>query len=210
MDSAAESSASGEGANTLIALDPTDGLWERFFMVAPLVLVGTRGADGRYNVAPKHLAMPMAWENLYGFVCSPNHHTYQNVVAHPEFTVSFPRPDQIVASSLAAAPRWEDDSKPGLQAVPTVPARAVDGVLVANCSLYLECHLERLVEGLGANCLVVGRVVAAAIQEASLRTLDRDDNDLLAHAPLLAYVTPGRFATIDRTTAFPLPAGFSR
>ncbi len=196
--------------DALVALDTTHPIWERFFSVAPLVLVGSKDPGGTYNVAPKHLALPLGWENYYGFVCSPRHHTYRNVVAHGQFTVSFPRPGQVLATSLAATPRWDDDSKPGLQAVDTFPARAVDGVLVQHCYAYLECQLDRVVDGFGANSLIAGRVVAAHVAEEALRTLDRDDNDLVRQTPLLAYVGPGRFARIDETLAFPFPAGFAR
>ena len=194
----------------LVSLDITHSIWERFFMVAPLVLVGSRNPGGTYNVAPKHMALPLGWENYYGFVCSPRHHTYRNIVAHGQFTVSFPSPGQILTASLAAAPRWDDDSKPGLQAVDTFPARVVDGRLVRECYAYLECQLDRVVDGFGANGLIVGRIIAAHVAEQALRTLDRDDNDLLQQVPLLAYVDPGRFARIEDTAAFPFPAGFAR
>ena len=36
-------------------------LWTRFFSVAPLVLVGTKEGD-HYDIAPKHMAMPLAWK----------------------------------------------------------------------------------------------------------------------------------------------------
>jgi flavin reductase (DIM6/NTAB) family NADH-FMN oxidoreductase RutF len=197
-------------ADGLVTLDTAYPIWERFFTVAPLILVGSRDPDGDYDVAPKHMATPLGWQNYYGFVCSSTHRTYRNVAAGRQFTVSFPRPEQVVETSFAAAPRWEDCSKPGLRAVPTLRARRVDGVLVAGCSAYLECELDRLVDGFGANSLVIGRVVAAHVASDALRTLDRDDNDLLQGAPLLAYVSPGRFARIERSWAFPFPAGFAR
>lgn len=197
-------------ADGLVTLDTAHPIWERFFTVAPLILVGSRDPEGSWDIAPKHMATPVSWQNYYGFVCSPNHRTYRNIATCRQFTVSFPRPEQVVETSFAAAPRWEDCSKPGLQVVPTLPARAVDGVLVAGCSAYLECQLERLVDGLGENSLVIGRVVAAHVAPDAIRTLDRDDNDLLQQAPLLAYLSPGRFARIDRSWAFPFPAGFAR
>jgi flavin reductase (DIM6/NTAB) family NADH-FMN oxidoreductase RutF len=194
----------------LVALDVAAPVWDRFFMVAPLVLVATRNADGSYNVAPKHMALPLGWDNYYGFMCSAGHHTYQNVVARPQFTVSFPRPDQVLLATLAAAPRWADDSKPGLLAVPTLPAGSVDGILVADCYAYLECELDRIVEPFGANSLIAGRVVAARVAEDALRSSDGDDADLVDQAPLLAYLSPGRFAAIARSQGFPFAAGFSR
>jgi hypothetical protein len=63
----------------VVSLDVTAPIWERCFTVAPLVLVGTREKDGSYDLAPKHMATPMGWQNYFGFVCTPRHRTYHNV-----------------------------------------------------------------------------------------------------------------------------------
>ena len=105
-------------------------------MVFPLVIVGTREADGGHDLAPKHMAMPMSWENHYGFVCAPTHRTYQNIVRDRAFTVSLPTPEQVLQASLAAAPRATDGSKHSLAALSTVPATMIDGVtdFYASCA----------------------------------------------------------------------------
>jgi flavin reductase (DIM6/NTAB) family NADH-FMN oxidoreductase RutF len=193
----------------LVELSTETPIWERFFTVAPLVLVATKEADG-YNVAPKHLAFPLGWSNYFGFVCSPRHATYRNLEEHPEFTVSYPGADRILHASMAAGGRLEDGSKPSLAAVQTFPARAVDGALVEGCSLYLECELDRLIDGFGANSLVTGKIVAACAPRAALRGPDVDDTDLLHELRPVVYLPPGRFAVVDRTHAFPFPADFSR
>lgn len=193
----------------IVELSTETPIWERFFTVAPLVLVATREGDG-YDVAPKHLAMPLGWENYFGFVCSPRHSTYRNLDEHPEFTVSFPGADQLLQVSMAAGGRLDDRSKPSLAAVPLIPARKVDGVLVEGCVAYLECTLERVIDGLGENSIIVGRVVAASAQAAALRGTDIDDADLLHRLRPLVYLAPGRFAEIGETYSFPFPAGFRR
>jgi flavin reductase (DIM6/NTAB) family NADH-FMN oxidoreductase RutF len=195
-------------AATLVALPTERPIWSRFFTVAPLVLVATKEGDG-WDVAPKHMAMPLGWENYYGFVCSPRHSTYSNVREHGAFTVSFPHPAQVVQASLAASGRDSEGGKPGLEALPTFPATAVDGVLVSGCGLFLECELDRIVDGFGDNCLIAGRVVAAHADERLLRLHDRDDADLVHSSPLLAYVSPGRFASVSDTRSFPFHADFS-
>jgi len=188
---------------------PTDSpVWGRFFTVAPLVLVATREPDGRHDIAPKHMAMPLGWQNYYCFVCSPRHATQRNIQARPEFTVSFPRAGQIVETSLAAAPREEDSSKPSLAAVETFPASKVDGVLVKDAYLWLECRLARIVDGFGENSLIVGEVVAAQVDERALRASDSDDGDVIHASPLLAYLSPGRFAAVGESFSFPFPVDF--
>jgi flavin reductase (DIM6/NTAB) family NADH-FMN oxidoreductase RutF len=191
-------------------LDLSHPVWEQVHMVAPLILVGTREPDGRFDLAPKHLAMPFSWQDHYGFVCTSSHATYANARREGCFTVSFPRPDQIVITSLAAAPRHEDDQKHALAAVPTISASKVDGVLVEDAYLHLECELDRIIDGFADNSLIVGRVVAAAAAPDCVRDADIDAQEMIAHSPLLAYLHPGRFATITETRAFPYHVGFRR
>jgi flavin reductase (DIM6/NTAB) family NADH-FMN oxidoreductase RutF len=198
-----------DDADKLIPLATDRPIWDRFFGVFPLVIVGSK-EDDRYNLAPKHLAMPLGWENFYCFVCSPRHTTYDNIRRHGVFTVSYPRPTEVLLASLAAAPRCEDKSKPSLLVLPTFPARQVDGVLVKGCYLYLECTLHSILDGFGPNSLIIGTVVAAAAHEDALRAEELDEADQLFASPLLAYVSPGRLAEIKQTTAFPFPSGFSR
>lgn len=194
----------------LVELDPCRPPWERVFLVAPLVVVGTREPEGGLDLAPKHMAMPLSWENHYGFVCAPTHATYRNVLRTGVFTASYPRPDQLLWTSLAAAPRLPDGSKPALAALPTEPARVVDGALLRDAHLQLECELDRVVEGLGPNGLIVGRIVAARADVRALRDPECDDADLLAAAPLLAYLHPGRYAPVAESFSFPFHEGFSR
>lgn len=197
-------------ANDWVELDVSRPIWDRFFTVAPLVLVGSREVDGRYNFAPKHMALPLGWQNYYAFVCSPRHTTYHNIRRMGEFTVSFPRPSQALLASLAAAPRCEDQSKPSLLVVPTCAARQVDGCLVRDAYVALECRLHRILDEFGANSLIIGTIVAASASEDALRSDERDENDQLYQFPLWVYLSPGRMAEIRSTTAFPFPKDFSR
>jgi len=194
----------------LVELDPGDSIWERFFSVFPLVVVGTRETDGGADLAPKHLAIPMSWRNHFGFVCTPRHNTYANIVRQREFGITYVRPSQTVLASLAATPRCDDGSKPITQALPTFPAKRVDAPLVRDGYLYLECELDRIVDDLGENSLIIGRIVAARAAEEVLRTSDRDDGELVDASPLLAYLYPGRFTEIRHSDKLPFPAGFKR
>jgi len=191
-----------------VDLDVGSPIWSQFFLVAPLIIVGTLEDDGTVDLAPKHMAMPLGWQNYFCFVCSPRHATQRNAQRSGQFTVSFPRPGQIVQSSLMASGRSEDGSKPAVRALATVPARVMEGVLVSDAYAWLECALERVVDGFGENSLIVGEIVAASVDEQALRASESDDADLTAAAPLLAYVSPGRYAEIGETFSFPFPADF--
>jgi flavin reductase (DIM6/NTAB) family NADH-FMN oxidoreductase RutF len=193
---------------SIVKLDTGSPIWSRFFTVAPLIVVGTLEDDGAVDLAPKHMAMPLGWHNYFCFACSPRHATQRNAQSRGQFTVSFPRPDQIVQSSLVASRRVEDGSKPAVAALATMPARVVEGVLVRDAYLWLECALERVIDGFGENSLIVGEIVAASVDERALRGSESDDADLTSAMPLLAYVSPGRFAEISETFSFPFPADF--
>lgn len=195
---------------TISKLDVGSSIWENYFTVFPLVLIGSRDPDGEYNLAPKHLAIPASWQNYYCFVCAPHHQTYQNICAQKQFTVSFPKPSQIVSTSLAADPRSEDHSKPALKALPTFKAKTVDGVFVEDSYLFLECKLHKIVDDLGDNSLIIGEIVDAQIDDEFRRYAERDDQELIYNAPLLAYLYPGRFAKIEQSFSFPFPKGFKR
>jgi flavin reductase (DIM6/NTAB) family NADH-FMN oxidoreductase RutF len=197
-------------ADELIPLATDQPIWDRFFGVFGLVIVGSKEEDGRFNLAPKHLAMPLGWENYFCFVCSPRHTTYHNIRRHGAFTVSYLRPSAVLLASLAAAPRAEDRSKPSLLVLPTFPARCVEGALVQGSYVCLECTLHSVIDGFGPNSLIIGNVVAAAAHEDALRDQERDEAEQLFQFPLLAYLSPGRLAVVRQSTAFPFPRDFSR
>jgi len=201
---------SSDERNKLVALETDQPIWDRFFTVAPLVVVGSRELSGEFDLAPKHMATPLSWENYFGFVCTPSHGTYQNIKREEVFTVSFPNPDQVLLASLSAAPRCDDATKPNLKLLPTIEASEIDGVLLKDSYLFLECRLDRIVDGFGDNSLIAGRVVAAQVCESALRTFDKDDQDVIQKSPLMAYLPPGRYASIDCTFSFPFPKGFTR
>ena len=192
----------------LVRLPTEVPIWNRFFTVAPLVLVGTKEPDDTYDIAPKHMAMPLGWDDRYCFVCTPRHATCANVRAREEFTVSFPLPEAVVVSSLAATAR-EEDAKPDLAAVTTFPASVVDGVLVDGCYLYLECALDRVVEGFGDPGSSSARWSPRTSTSAPCGSRTSEDTEVIRDLPLLAYVSPGRFARIAATDSFPFPGRFS-
>jgi flavin reductase (DIM6/NTAB) family NADH-FMN oxidoreductase RutF len=141
---------------------------------------------GEYELAPKHMAMPLGLGSYFCFVCSPRHATYHNIRRHGAFTVSYPRVGEVVYTSLVVTPRSEDQSKPSLLALPTLAASKVDGVLVKDCYLYLECGLHSMVDDFDGYSLIIGKVVAAAAHEDALRKQEIDESDQIFQFPLLA------------------------
>ncbi|QDU98898.1 flavin reductase [Lignipirellula cremea] len=153
----------------LVSLDVLLPIWGRFFAVSPLIVVGSLEENSEWNFAPKHMATPLGWENYFGFACTPEHGTYANIRRNGEFTVTYVRPTQVLLASLAASGREQQGQKPALAALPTFPAKRVAGRFLADGYLFLECELDRIVDGFGANSLIAGKVVEAHIDEDSLR-----------------------------------------
>lgn len=184
-------------------------VWNRFYTVSPLIVVGTREGEG-FDLAPKHMATPLGWDKFFGFVCTPRHATYRNAVEHGAFTVTFPRPEQVVVTSLTATPRCDDRSHtPGLAALETFPASEVDGVFLEEGYAFLECELERTVDGFGDASLVAGRIVSARVHPDALRSTEASDQEMLRSHPLLAFLSPDRYARVgEESYTFPYPADF--
>ena len=193
----------------LVDIDTDRPVWDRFFTVAPLVLIGTTDSDGSADLAPKHMVTPMGWQNYFGFVCSPMHSTCSNIQRTGEFTVSYPNPSQVLYSGLAASPRQEGH-KQVLDYFTTFPAQQIEGVFIEEAYLYFECRHFKTVDGFGENCLITGEIVAAYAEPGFLRSNELDDQELVHNSPLFAYLAPGRFATIEQSNAFPFPANMKK
>ena len=157
------------------------------------------------DFAPKHMVMPMGWQNYFGFVCAPSHSTCSNIERTSEFTVSYPKPSQILYTSLAASPRV-GGGKPILDYFDTFAAKRVDGAFISDAYLYFECKHFKTVTGFGENCLITGEIVAAYAESSFLRASEHDSQEVIHDSPLFAYLSPGRFAAVDRSNAFPFPA----
>ena len=191
-------------------LDTDHPIWSRFFTVNPLVVVGSKEKDGNYDLAPKHMAIPIGWQNYFGFVCTPAHGTYQNAKRENTFSVSYPKPSQLLLTTLSASPRCGDNIKPQLNHLPTLPTKEIDGVCLEDAYIHLECSLEKIIDGFGENSLIIGNVICARVDQDALRRDDRDDQNLIFDSPLLAYLEPGRYTIIKESHTFPFPKDFSR
>ena len=194
----------------IVSLDVKSPIWERFFLVAPMVLIGTVEPDGRSDFAPKHMATPMSWDNYFGFVCASRHKTFRNIERTGAFTVTYPRPSQLLYASLAASPRSEAGTKPVLSSFETMAAKKVGGEFFADGYVFLECELFKIVDGFGVNSLITGTIKAAHVHKDALRAYEVEDQALIRKAPMLAYIHPWRFASISDTNQFPLPEGMER
>ncbi len=198
--------------SNMIEIEVNNDLWNRFYSVHSLVIIGSKEPDGSFNMAPKHMAMPMGFSNYFGFIGTPRKSTYQNVKREKVFTVSYPRPDQVIISSLTASRREKDDSKPILDKVPMVDAQKIEGKFLKNSYFNLECKLSEIMGKFGEWEFIVGEIVAAYVNEDAMRkeANDFDGTELVYKSPILAYLHPDRFSKIKKSNAFPFPGDFKR
>ncbi|HKL90022.1 MAG TPA: flavin reductase [Allomuricauda sp.] len=194
-----------------VSLNTEIPIWDRIFTVAPLIVIGTKEQEG-YDLAPKHMATPLGFDNYFGFVCTPRHGTYQNVKKTGEFTVSFPKPDQVTTTSLSASPRTEalTKSQQIVESLPLIKAASMDAPLIKDAYLYLECELFKIIDGFGENSIITGKIKEAYVHNDYLRVSEKDEQEQLKNNPLLAYISYGRFAKIGETYNFPFPKDFKR
>lgn len=194
-----------------ILLEPVISIWDQVFTVAPLVVIGTKERQG-YDLAPKHMAMPLGFGNYFGFVCTPRHNTFSNILATGQFTVSFPLPDQIISASLSALPRTEyiSKSKAIVNALPVLKAPSMDAPVIADAYFYLECGLHKIIDGFDDYSIITGKIKAAYAHRDYMKVSEMDEQEQLLKNPLLAYIAPGRFAKIAATNGFPFPKNFKR
>lgn len=197
-------------ARKVVEIDTSVPVWDQFFTVAPLVLIGTKDENGSLDLAPKHMVTPMGWQNYFGFVCTPRHATCSNIERTGVFTVSYPKPSQVLMTSLAASPRLEKGGKPIVEYFDTFPAQHIDGEYVEDAYLFFECRHHMTVDGFGENCLITGEIIAAYVDDDYLRHAEADDQETIHESPLFAFLAPGRFATIDRSNAFPFPESMKK
>jgi len=197
--------------DSFISLPTETPIWNRFFTIAPLIVIGTKEGNG-YDLAPKHMATPLGRGNYFGFVCTPEHSTYHNIKATSEFTVSFPLADQPLLAALSASPRCGDPtgSKDIVQSLPTLKATTVDSLFIKDSYLYLECELFKILDGFLNDSFITGKVKAAFVHKDYIRVSENDEQQQLFSNPLLAYVAHGRFAKISETYNFPFPKNFKR
>lgn len=194
-----------------VRLNLEDSIWDRVFMVAPLIVVGSKEGQ-TYDLAPKHMATLIGNSNYFAFVCTPNHTTYHNIKNYKEFSVSFPIPDQVVLASLCASPRCDKhiEGKPIITELPTTKCRKIDALIFKDSYLYFECVLEKMIDGFDDYSIITGKIIEAYADHEYLKRFDKDEQQQIFDNPLLAYIAHGRFAKISSTYNFPLPKGFKR
>jgi len=181
----------------------------RYYSVKPIILVTTIGPSGISNVAPKTQCMDVGRrEEYFAFVCTPQHHTYQNIKANREFVVNYPGPELIqkVSATSQFAEKVDEIALAGLTSIPSL---VVKPPRIKECKVHLECRLTEI-KDLDVGSIILGKIVArSATQEVSFEREKAEENiNLLLNHPLLAYVYPDHYTAIQAATKFIFPKNY--
>ena len=194
-----------------ISLNVKESIWEHFYTVAPLVVIGTKEDQG-FDLAPKHMVTPLGFSDYFGFVCTPRHNTYHNIKKSHRFSVSFVKPDQILLSSLAAMPRCavKDFTKEITDQIPTVTSQDGEAIFVSDSYVMLDCSTYKIIDGFDDYSLITGKINEAQVHKDYKIISDEGHQKQIYDHPLLAYIAQGRFASIKETLSYPYPKDFQR
>jgi flavin reductase (DIM6/NTAB) family NADH-FMN oxidoreductase RutF len=133
-----------------------------------LVLICTRSASGRYDLAPIAWSCPLDYEpsSRLLFVCDPAHATHENIAAKREFAVALPSFAQRGLAWKAGSSSGRSLDKYESLGIDAFDALEVDARLPRGIAGWLECKLLKTVVE-GSVSIVMGEVVVArAIEEA--------------------------------------------
>ena len=138
-----------------------------------LVLVCTRGPDGRYDLAPVAWCCPLDHQPVSKLilVLDTGHRTYTDLADSGEFAVALPTRDQMDLVNRTGSISGHDADKFAELGIAFFPAREIDVRIPEGVSGWLECRLARIVVE-GTSAVVMGEVLrASAVPESWKRRI---------------------------------------
>lgn len=128
-----------------------------------LVLVCTRGPDGRYDLAPAAWCCPLDNSPVSRLilVLDTGHRTYADLSDSGDFAVALPTKAQLDLVKRAGSISGHDADKYAELGIVSFPAREIDVRIPEGIAGWLECRLLRIVVE-GTSGMVIGEVLRAA------------------------------------------------
>jgi flavin reductase (DIM6/NTAB) family NADH-FMN oxidoreductase RutF len=132
---------------------------------------------------------------------SPQRYSYDIIHKTEEFAINLPGRRLLHHVQFLGSVSGSDVDKLELTKLPTHRARRLDTVLLEGCVGWIECGLEEEVE-LGDHMLLIGRVVAASVEEEAFSDHwlleDRDEKPL-------HYLGANYYAVLDEVMEARVP-----
>ncbi len=153
-----------------VPFSPDKRAWHPSPLLGQIVLVTTLNEDSTSNVAPKSWITMVAMDPpILAVGCNLKHWTARNALARREFVVNVPGAELVqVIWDCSALPHPRPVEAIGLT---PLPGLAVQPPRIQECKAHLECVLDQHI-AYGDEVLLLGRIVAASIDEAATEAAD--------------------------------------
>jgi flavin reductase (DIM6/NTAB) family NADH-FMN oxidoreductase RutF len=157
----------------------------------PAFLVACAGKDGQPNVIAIAWLMPVSINPpLLAFAIRPQRYSYELLQENPAFVVNAMAYQQAVEVLFCGRCSGRNVDKFATTGLTPVPAQAVNVPAIGEALAHVECEVEAE-HVAGDHIIVVGRVVAASVEEGGLADGTRD----LVATPPLFHLGGDRFTT---------------
>ena len=134
-------------------------------LVRPVVVVSTISEKGISNAAPFSFSSPISFDPpLYGFSCSPEHHTWRNIKENEEFVVNIVGKDFGPLMHVLEQKFPYEVSEIEKAGLTEERSKKVRPPRIKEASAWVECKLESFAEK-GDHTWIVGRVLEAEVKD---------------------------------------------
>ncbi|MDD3981316.1 MAG: flavin reductase [Spirochaetia bacterium] len=127
-----------------------------------LVFVCTKGAEGRYDLAPVAWCCPLDYEPVSKFLCvlDTGHKTWADILAQGNFALAFPSIGQKELVERCGSVSGFTVDKYESFSIPYIPGKALDLRIPQGVAGWVECSLFKT-EVLGTSGIVFGQALEA-------------------------------------------------
>ncbi|HOI22034.1 MAG: flavin reductase family protein [Spirochaetia bacterium] len=131
-----------------------------------LVFVCTKGADGRYDLAPVAWCCPLDYDPVSMFIAvlDTSHKTWADILAGGVFALAFPGADQKELVERCGSVSGFSVDKYESFSIPSMPGEALDLRIPEGVAGWVECSLVKTIVQ-GTSGVVFGKALAARARE---------------------------------------------
>lgn len=135
-----------------------------------LVLICTKGQEGRYDLAPVAWCCPLDYEPISRFLCvlDIGHKTFKDLQASKEFAIALPGVDQKDLVMDLGSVSGSDLDKFERFGIEAFAGKNIDVKIPSGVAGWIECSLSGLVME-GTSAIVMGDALYAGAVESAWR-----------------------------------------
>ncbi len=168
-------------------------------LVRPVVVVSTISEKGISNAAPFSFSSPLSFNPpLYGFSCSPEHHTWRNIKENEEFVINIVGKDLGPLMHVLEQMFPYEVSEIGKAGLTEERSKKVSPPRIKEAIAWIECKLESF-EEMGDHMWIVGRVLEVEVKdEFWSEVIDVEKARLLCHISGTFFATEMKMKKYER------------